>query len=65
MFYNIVLKHAAPPLSLFLLAHLSLFSFYRADFMLYFDSSAFKKSYADLYKTFTKQVASRRFSISV
>ena len=30
-----------------------------------FDSSAFKKSYADLYKTFTKQVASRRFSISV
>ena len=30
-----------------------------------FDSSAFKKFYADLYKTFTKQVASRRFSISV
>ena len=30
-----------------------------------FDSSAFKKSYADLYKSFTKQVASRRFSISV
>ena len=30
-----------------------------------FDSSAFKKSYADLYKTFTKQVSSRRFSISV
>ena len=30
-----------------------------------FDSSALKKAYADLYKTFTKQVASRRFSISV
>ena len=30
-----------------------------------FDSSACKKSYADLYKSFTKQVASRRFSISV
>ena len=30
-----------------------------------FDSSAFKKSYADLYKTFTQQVSSRRFSISV
>ena len=30
-----------------------------------FDSSAVKKSYADLYKSFTKQVASRRFSISV
>lgn len=30
-----------------------------------FDFSAFKKSYADLYKSFTKQVASRRFSISV
>ena len=30
-----------------------------------FDSSALKKSYADLYKSFTKQVASRRFSISV
>ena len=30
-----------------------------------FDSSAFKKAYADLYKSFTKQVASRRFSISV
>ena len=30
-----------------------------------FDSSAFKKSYADLYTSFTKQVASRRFSISV
>ena len=30
-----------------------------------FDSSAFRKAYADLYKSFTKQVASRRFSISV
>ena len=30
-----------------------------------FDSSAFQKAYADLYKTFTKQVSSRRFSISV
>ena len=30
-----------------------------------FDSSAFKKSYADLYKSFTKQIVSRRFSISV
>lgn len=30
-----------------------------------FDSSAFKKAHADLYKSFTKQVMSRRFSISV
>ena len=30
-----------------------------------FGSSAFKKAYADLYKSFTKQVMSRRFSISV
>ena len=30
-----------------------------------FDSTSFKKEYADLYKTFTKQVSSRRFSISV
>ena len=30
-----------------------------------YDSSAFKKSYAGLYKSFTKQIASRRFSISV
>ena len=29
-----------------------------------FDSSAFKKVYGDLYKAFTKQTASRRFSIS-
>ena len=29
-----------------------------------FDTTAFKKCYADLYKTFTKQTASRRFSIS-
>ena len=29
-----------------------------------FDSSAFKKTYADLYKAFTKQVSSKRFSIS-
>ncbi len=29
-----------------------------------FDSTAFKKSHADLYKAFTKQTASRRFSIS-
>ena len=29
-----------------------------------FDSTAFKKHYADLYKAFTKQTASRRFSIS-
>ena len=29
-----------------------------------FDSTAFKKVYADLYKAFTKQTASRRFSIS-
>ena len=29
-----------------------------------FDSTAFKKEYADLYKTFTKQVASKRFSIA-
>ena len=29
-----------------------------------FDSTAFKKEYADLYKSFTKQVASKRFSIA-
>ena len=29
-----------------------------------FDSTAFKKVYSDLYKAFTKQSASRRFSIS-
>ena len=29
-----------------------------------FDTTAFKKTYADLYKDFTKQVASRRFTIS-
>ena len=29
-----------------------------------FDSSAFKKTYAELYKAFTKQVSSKRFSIS-
>ena len=29
-----------------------------------FDSTAFKKEHADLYKTFTKQVASKRFSIA-
>ena len=29
-----------------------------------FDSTAFKKKHADLYKSFTKQVASKRFSIA-
>lgn len=29
-----------------------------------FDTTAFKKMYADLYKAYTKQSASRRFSIS-
>ena len=29
-----------------------------------FDSTAFKKMYGDLYKAFTKQTASRRFSIA-
>ena len=29
-----------------------------------FDSTAFKKEYGDLYKSFTKQVASKRFSIA-
>lgn len=29
-----------------------------------FDSTAFKKAHEDLYKSFTKQTASRRFSIS-
>ena len=29
-----------------------------------FDSTAFKKLYGDLYKAFTKQTASRRFTIS-
>ena len=28
-----------------------------------FDSTSFKKMYGDLYKAFTKQVASKRFSI--
>ncbi len=29
-----------------------------------FDTTAFKKAHGDLYKTFTKQTASRRFTIS-
>ena len=29
-----------------------------------FDSTAFKKIYGDLYKAYTKQVASKRFSIT-
>lgn len=29
-----------------------------------FDSTAFKKIYGDLYKAFTKQTASRRFTVS-
>ena len=29
-----------------------------------FDTAAFKKVYGDLYKAYTKQTASRRFSIS-
>ena len=29
-----------------------------------FDTTAFKKIYGDLYKAFTKQTASRRFSIT-
>ena len=29
-----------------------------------FDTTAFKKVYGDLYKAYTKQVASRRFSIA-
>ena len=29
-----------------------------------FDTTAFKKTYADLYKSFTKQSTSRRFCIS-
>ena len=29
-----------------------------------FDSTSFKKVYGDLYKAFTKQVASKRFSIA-
>ena len=29
-----------------------------------FDTTGFKKAYGELYKTFTKQSASRRFSIS-
>ena len=29
-----------------------------------FDTTAFKKVYGDLYKAFTKQTSSRRFSIS-
>ena len=30
-----------------------------------FDTTAFKKAHSELYKQYTKQVASRRFSISV
>ena len=30
-----------------------------------FDTTGFKKAYGDLYKQYTKQVASRRFTISV
>lgn len=29
-----------------------------------FDSTSFKKEYAELYKTYTKQVSSKRFSIA-
>ena len=29
-----------------------------------FDTTAFKKEHSDLYKTFTKQVASKRFSVA-
>ena len=29
-----------------------------------FDATTFKRLYADLYKNFTKQVSSRRFSVS-
>ena len=29
-----------------------------------FDTTGFKKAYGDLYKEFTKQIASRRFSIA-
>lgn len=29
-----------------------------------FDTTGFKKTYADMYKEFTKQVSSKRFSIS-
>ena len=29
-----------------------------------FDSTAFKKEHSDLYKSFTKQVASKRFTIA-
>ena len=29
-----------------------------------FDTTAFKKQYSDLYKSFTKQVASKRFSVA-
>ena len=28
-----------------------------------FDTTAFKKQYGDLYKSFTKQIASKRFSV--
>ena len=30
-----------------------------------FDNTGFKRAYADLYKEYTKQTASRRFTISV
>ena len=30
-----------------------------------FDTTGFKRAYGDLYKAYTKQTASRRFSISV
>ena len=30
-----------------------------------FDTTGFKKAYSDLYKQYTKQTASRRFTISV
>ena len=30
-----------------------------------FDTTGFKKAYGDLYKSYTKQIASRRFTISV
>ena len=30
-----------------------------------FDTTGFKKAYGDLYKQYTKQIASRRFTVSV
>ena len=39
--------------------------FYKNNFSNRFDTTAFKKVMPEIYKAYTKQVSSRRFTISV